>query len=81
MTYNLTKNVTLPQLFLTYFAKTSHFSDLSINFLLDRNGLKFDFNQSISKDVLNKKDVSSVKWRVLAHLKSQPCGQNFQAQI
>ena len=24
--------------------------------------------------------VSSVKWSVLAHLKSQPRGQNFQAQ-
>ena len=27
-----------------------------------------------------KKCVSSVKWSVLAHLKSQPLGQNFQAQ-
>ena len=25
--------------------------------------------------------LSSVKWSVLAHLKSQPRGQNFQAQI
>ena len=25
--------------------------------------------------------ISSVKWSVLAHLKSQPRGQNFQAQI
>ena len=24
--------------------------------------------------------LSSIKWSVLAHLKSQPCGQNFQAQ-
>ena len=22
----------------------------------------------------------SVKWSILVHLKSQPCGQNFQAQ-
>ena len=27
-----------------------------------------------------KNPVSSVKWSVLAHLKSQPRGQNFQAQ-
>ena len=28
----------------------------------------------------NNDDISSVKWSVLAHLKSQPRGQNFQAQ-
>ena len=28
-----------------------------------------------------EKETSSVKWSVLAHLKSQPRGQNFQAQI
>ena len=30
--------------------------------------------------VLNKVYDSCVKWSVLAHLKSQPSGQNFQAQ-
>ena len=29
---------------------------------------------------LTSKSLSSVKWTVLAHLKSQLCGQNFQAQ-
>ena len=29
----------------------------------------------------NSRRVSSIKWSVLAHLKSQPRGQNFQAQI
>ena len=30
---------------------------------------------------INKIENSSVKWSVLAHLKSQPRVQNFQAQI
>ena len=29
---------------------------------------------------LNTSNNSSIKWSVLAHLKSQPRGQNFQAQ-
>ena len=29
---------------------------------------------------LKASNLSSVKWSVLAHLKSQPRGQNFQAQ-
>ena len=39
---------------------------------------KFD-----SKPVYGDSDkyISSVKWSVLAHLKSQPRGQNFQTQI
>ena len=32
-------------------------------------------------DALRVWAISSVKWSILAHLKSQPRGQNFQAQI
>ena len=28
-----------------------------------------------------KEETSGIKWSVLAHLESQPRGQNFQAQI
>ena len=37
-----------------------------------------DSNKAMSIKVSDNK--SSVKWSVLAHLKSQPRGQNFQAQ-
>ena len=33
------------------------------------------------KLTIKKRNTSSVKWSVLAHLKSQPREQNFQAQI
>ena len=33
------------------------------------------------RNIKNYKCKSSAKWSVLAHLKSQPHGQNFQAQI
>ena len=36
---------------------------------------------SVSKNVYIDKLDSSVKWTVLAHLASQPRGQNFQPQI
>ena len=53
------------------------------NFVIKR----LDTNKSHSRlaDNANRKkiwlDLSSVKWSVLAHLKSQPRGQIYQAQI
>ena len=39
---------------------------------------KYHTGENTKKNVYH---ISSVKWSVLAHLKSQPRGQNFQAQI
>ena len=46
---------------------------------LDKACFAHDATHSDSKDLI-KRTVSSVKWILLAHLKSQPRGQNFQAQ-
>ena len=48
-------------------------------FLLYVNDLKNA--SSVLDPVMLADDTSSVKWSVLAHLKFQPRGQNFQAQI
>ena len=46
---------------------------ISTSFMLNKLSIK-----QISEQRM-KMDFSSIKWSVLAHLKSQPRGQNFQA--